>query len=134
MPFVLDVSVALSWCFGNAGTAGTERLLDRLKHDEAVVPPGWSVDFEDALLSAEKKNYLEREEAEEIIWRMGRLPIQVIDAEWPDRRLLVTARRTNLPAHRAAYADLAHKRSIALASVDDHLRSAAERMGIALLP
>jgi predicted nucleic acid-binding protein len=47
--------------------------------------------------------------------------------------LIETARRTNLTVYDAAYLELAARRRLPLATLDDKLREAARRAGLALI-
>jgi len=58
MPFVLDASVAMAWCFEDETTGDTEAVLDRLTKDPAVVPSLWSRNAGDDLLAAGRRHEL----------------------------------------------------------------------------
>lgn len=55
MPFVVDNSVAMAWCFEDEANPYTESVLDRLQADEAVVPSIWPLEAANVLLLAERR-------------------------------------------------------------------------------
>ena len=52
MNFVLDASVALSWCFADESSDTTIGLLKQLDKDMAFVPSIWPLEFGNVLLMA----------------------------------------------------------------------------------
>jgi predicted nucleic acid-binding protein len=65
MPFVIDASVTLPWCFEDEATEWTEALLDRLSAGEvAFAPAHWPVEVSNGLLTAIRKKRTEPERAE----------------------------------------------------------------------
>jgi len=45
MPFVLDNSVVSGWYLVKQATPYTDSVLDRLRHDTAIVPPLWELEL-----------------------------------------------------------------------------------------
>jgi predicted nucleic acid-binding protein len=134
--FVLDASVALSWCFDDERDPGTQALLERLEHDSAVVPGIWPLEVGNALIVAERRGRATAEQTGAVIDLLSQLPIHVEQrggmANWAT--LLTLARMTSLSTYDAAYLDLALRTGWPLASCDNRLRQAAEAAGVALLP
>ncbi len=56
MSFVLDASIALSWCFLDESDKISTDLLERLESEPAFVPAIWPLELGNALLTAERKN------------------------------------------------------------------------------
>lgn len=131
MIFVLDASVAISWCFEDEATPATEALLDRLGEAEAVVPALWFYEVANVLVVAERRGRLTEAQAERFIGLLGRLPIRVEPGEAPMSSLLAIGRRHGLSAYDAAYLALAEHPGLPLASLDSPLRAAARRAGVA---
>jgi hypothetical protein len=50
--FVLDCSLAMTWCFEDEGTALSEAVLERLERDTALVPAIWPFEVANVLLTA----------------------------------------------------------------------------------
>jgi len=61
MPFVVDASATLPWCFEDEATAWTEHLLDRLGEGEQVSAPAhWPIEVSNALLMAVRKKRIQQ--------------------------------------------------------------------------
>ena len=63
MPIVIDASVTMAWCFEDEASAATDDILDRLKHDSAVVPGLWQLEVINVLLVAERGNRITEAQA-----------------------------------------------------------------------
>ena len=68
MAFVLDSSVALSWCFEDEVTEATLRIRERLSTERAVVPSLWLLE-----VTAYDAAYLQ-------VAAARRLPLATLDA------------------------------------------------------
>lgn len=55
MPFVVDASVTLAWCFEDEAKPETEAILDLLSDDTAIVPSLWELEVSDVLLLGERR-------------------------------------------------------------------------------
>lgn len=55
MNFVLDSSLALSWCFDNEATAATQEILGSLVTGTAFVPSLWASEVNNALCMSQRK-------------------------------------------------------------------------------
>lgn len=135
MAFVLDASVALGWCFRDEANAYAHRVLRRLQDDSAVVPAIWVLEVANGLLLAERRGRLNVAEVAQVCGAVAALPIV-----WEDLPLeralgpvLDLARAHRLSAYDAAYLELAMREGLSLATQDDALRAAAEKVGVPLL-
>lgn len=132
MNFVLDASVALAWCFDDEKDRGALGVLERLRSDEAVVPPIWSLEVANGLVAAERRQRLDGV----AVARAGRLilalPIVVepMDRERSLSAILPVARRRDLSVYDASYLELALRRGIPLATLDRGLAQAARAEGV----
>ena len=132
--FVIDVSVALAWCFGDEATDATRALLDRFEDERAEVPSLWHLELANALAMGERKGRITPARASEFIALIDGLPI-VIDERTPNVALtsvLELSRREQLSAYDASY-ELAMRRGVPLATKDNDLARAADRVGVILL-
>ena len=59
MTFVLDNSVALTWCFEEERTAATEALLEQVGDAGAIAPMLWPLEALNGLLVAERRGRLD---------------------------------------------------------------------------
>ena len=133
---VLDASVAVAWCFDDETTPLTERILDLLSAGgEAFTPAVWPLEVANALLVAERRKRISVARATALLRRIAALPISV-EATESDRafdQILSLARERHLTEYDASYVELALRRNVPLASLDDRLLKAAQDLGIPLV-
>ena len=132
MNFVLDASVALSWCFEDEGGEYAVGVLGALRSSEAVAASHWPLEIANGLLSAERRRRVDAAAADEFARLLLSLPIVV---EPVDRRLAIEEVRTlgreyGLTAYGAAYLELARRLGVPLATLDVPLRQASEAAGV----
>jgi predicted nucleic acid-binding protein len=131
--FVLDGSVAIAWCFHDETDPYADAIAARFPHVEAVVPALWHLEVANALLMGERRK--RSTEADTVNWLgfLNSLPITVDDESsaraWSD--VLSLARAHKLSAYDAAYLELALRRGLPLATLDDKLKAAAQTVGVA---
>jgi predicted nucleic acid-binding protein len=135
MPFVLDASVALAWCFRDEQNAYAHRMLRRLDDESAVVPNIWLLEVANGLLIAERRGRLSRAEAAQVGGVLADLPItwQETSIEQALGSVLELGEAHGLSAYDAAYLDLAMRDGLPLATQDKALRAAAEQVGVLLV-
>jgi predicted nucleic acid-binding protein len=135
MTFVLDASVALAWHFEDEASEYADRVLDRLRQDDALVPALWALELANGLLVAERRGRLSAADVARIQGLTPDLPISVNDLSVEDALgpVLNLARAQGLSAYDATYLELAMREGLALATQDDDLRAAAGRVGVELV-
>jgi len=132
MALVLDCSIALSWFFPDEKTAFTEAALDLVALEECWVPAVWRLEFPNALLVAERRRRLTREERLQVLDEAARLRMRV-DATVPELRAISElAERHALSTYDAAYLELAARQGAALITLDKELAAAAAAAGVAV--
>ncbi len=132
--FVLDCSVAMSWCFADEENACAEAVLDRLATTAAIVPSLWRLEAANVLLSAERRKRITQTEMKRLADFLSDLPIQE-DSETTRhgfRRILELGRTHHLTAYDAAYLELALRLGLPLATLDQSLGQAAREAGVLL--
>jgi predicted nucleic acid-binding protein len=134
--FVPDASATLPWRFEDEATPWTESLLDRIQGgEEVIVPAHWPLEVANALLIARRRRRVTAEQISEFIEDLAALPIRLEPpiplAQWP--AILALSGQHRLTAYDAAYLDLAQRTGLALATLDDDLRKAAQAEGVALV-
>jgi predicted nucleic acid-binding protein len=134
MPFVVDASVTLAWCFEDEATPQTEAILDLLIEDTAIVPAQWELEVSNVLLMAERRSRLTEAQSARFVTLLGQLPIHVDSASVELGGVLATGRRHVLTAYDAAYLVLAEREGVRLATMDAKLRKAAQDAGVAVIP
>jgi predicted nucleic acid-binding protein len=133
--FVVDCSVAMTWLFGDEATSKTADLLNRLAVETALVPAWWFVEIANVIALAERRGRISQAQSAAFIADLGVLDIER-DEHGPARAfdyLLPLCRKHRLTSYDAIYLDLAVRRKVPLATLDDDLRSAAKKMGVPVL-
>jgi len=136
--FVLDASVAISWCFPGDPTEDTpysRRVLKELVASDAIVPEIWAFEIANNIfVSYSKRKRISKRQITEYLSLLRALPIRVESQSlWANVDLESLARRQNVAAYDAAYLDLALRTGLALATSDETLRRAAMAQGITVL-
>ena len=134
--FVLDASVTVAWCFDDESTPFTEGILDLLSAGaEGVVPGIWPLEVANALLVAERHKRISVAQATALLDCIEQLPVSVetVEADRAFSQVLSVARQQRLSEYDAAYVELALRRALPFATLDDKLRQAARQAGITLV-
>src|SRR5258708_34664914 len=75
MSFVLDNSVALTWCFEDERTPATTALLERVAEAGALAPGLWPLEALNGLLVAERRGRLDSARRQRLAGFLHALPI-----------------------------------------------------------
>ena len=133
--FVVDCSIAMAWLFHDEATPRTTALLNRLATETALVPAWWFIEITNVLAMAERKGRITPTQSDAFIADLGKLGIER-DEEAPLRAftyVLPLCRKHRLTSYEAIYLDLAIRRNLPLATLDDDLRKTAKKLGVRLL-
>jgi len=133
--FILDCSITMAWCFADESTATSLEIQERLVSEAAIVPAHWFLEVVNVLAMAEKRKRISFHDAQQFVQLLSILDIQ-IDEDSSRRafdHLLPLCRTHGLTSYDAAYLDLAVRRQLPLASLDDVLRRAATNLGLPVL-
>jgi predicted nucleic acid-binding protein len=133
--FVLDCSVAMAWLFRDEATPSTAALLNRLAAETALVPGWWFIEVTNVLAGAERNERITVSQSDAFIADLGKLAIER-DDDAPARaftHLLALCRAHQLTSYDAIYLDLAVRRHLPLATLDDALRKTAKKLGVGLI-
>jgi predicted nucleic acid-binding protein len=135
LSLVLDASLTLTWFFDDEATPASDALLDRASRTGAVVPGLWRLEIANALQFARRRGRISAEYRDASLAVLELLPI-VIDPEtdlhaWGGTRHL--AERHRLTVYDATYLELAQRRGLPLATLDQALRDAAAASDVPLL-
>jgi predicted nucleic acid-binding protein len=133
--FVLDNSVALTWCFGDERTPAMTALLERVAEAGALAPALWPLEAVNGLLVAERRGRLDAFQRQRLAGFLRALPIRLDDetANQAWTTIMDLAERFALSSHDAAYLALAQRHRLPLASLDEDLRAAATALGLTVL-
>lgn len=132
---IIDCSMTMTWCFPDEATEESARIQDRLEQEVALVPAHWFLEVANVLAMAERRRRISASRSDEFVQLLRFLEIEV-DDDVSGRafdHLLPLCRAHKLTSYDAAYLDLAVRRRLPLASLDEDLRAAAEELGVSLL-
>jgi len=132
---VLDCSITAAWFFEDETSPMAEHVLDSLVTHEAVVPSIWALEMANVLVLAERTARVTTAKTEQFLTRLAEMPIALDhrDADQGFTGVLALARLYGLTAYDAAYLELALREGLPLATLDEPLRNAASKAGVALV-
>ena len=125
----------MAWLFHDEATPNTAALLNRMAAETAVVPALWFIEVTNVLALAERKGRITAFQSDAFIADLGKLAIER-DDDAPDRaftHLLALCRTHQLTSYDAIYLDLAVRRNLPLATLDDALRKSARKLGVSVI-
>lgn len=131
---IIDSSISIAWCFPDEKDVYSQAILDALASTQAIVPYLWHLEVANTLLVGERRK--RSTQANTVTWLgfLASLPI-VVDTETNNHAFgntISLARDHNLSAYDAAYLELAMRRGLPLATLDDKLKVAAASVGVPL--
>ena len=132
MAVVFDCSVTLAWFLKDERTGFTDTAFELIETTQGWVPYLWRLEFPNALLVAERKRRVGREQRLEILDAAVQLALRT-DQMLPDiRGLSALAERRGLTVYDASYIELAARSGFDLITLDRALADAAAAEGIAV--
>jgi len=132
---IIDASLTMTWYFEDEATQASKDLLDSVARDGAVAPPLWRIEVANAFQSGIRRKRIDVAYRDASLADLGRLPIS-IDADTDAHVWTTTLRlsdRYALTIYDACYLELAQRRNLPLATLDQELRAAAHALGLPLL-
>jgi len=130
--FVLDCSLTVAWFFEDEMNRYAQAVEDSLSKAAAVVPGLWPLEVANALLVGERRSRVTEANVTTFLRLLAALPI-VLDDDTAIRawqHSLHLARSHRLSVYEAAYLELALRRGLPLATLDDRLAAAAAAAGV----
>jgi predicted nucleic acid-binding protein len=135
MVVVLDASVAVAWAMEDELSPVADAALALVTKQEGFVPALWPWEVGNALVANWRRKRLSMSALRQALELIATLPIKRDDdttvRAWGST--LALAERLGLSLYDAAYLDLAKRRGLPLATLDEGLRKAAVAEGIVLL-
>jgi predicted nucleic acid-binding protein len=132
---VLDSSATLAWIYAEETTNAVRQVFTMVAEDGAVVPALWRLEIANSLTVAVRRRRINTEFRNAALADLALLDITTdphTDAYgWTTT--MHFADRFQLTLYDAAYLELAHRRSMPLASLDADLRAAGRALGVPLL-
>jgi predicted nucleic acid-binding protein len=125
--FILDCSVTVAWFFEDEASAYAQAVEDSLVSRSAAVPSLWHLEVANALLAGERRKRATEAKVTTFLTLLQALPIttdeETASQAW--RESIHLARMHLLSVYDAAYLELAVRRRLPLATLDDKLTAAA---------
>jgi predicted nucleic acid-binding protein len=132
---VLDSSATLAWIYGDETTDAIREVFDRVADAGAVVPALWRLEVANSLTVAVRLRRIDEEFRRLALADLAILDITIdqhTDSQaWSET--LHLADRFRLTLYDAAYLELAQRRKLPLATLDQELRVAAQTLESELL-
>lgn len=127
---VVDASVSAAWFLPDEATSYTEAALQATAECEVWVPALWLLEVGNLMLSAQRRRRITAAKRQELVahaqalrWRVDREPVAMITLD-------ALAARHGLSAYGAAYLELALRRTLPLATLDEALQKATADAGV----
>jgi predicted nucleic acid-binding protein len=133
MDWVLDSSLALALALPDETSEQADHFFSRVSTESILwVPALWWYEMANALIGAERRKRLAEKERMRLTELYRMLPIQtdtVLDSD-AMYRFQTLAMEYELSAYDASYLELAQRRGLGLATLDQRLHSAALKAGV----
>jgi predicted nucleic acid-binding protein len=131
---VLDASIPIGWMVDAPAPRLALRALHLLQSGTiGVVPDLWYYEVSNALIMAERRGRASAQVVSSHVGDIERLAAFLELSPTTPSALVAAARQSGLTVYDAAYFELALRRNLPLATLDDKMRAASQRAGIALL-
>jgi predicted nucleic acid-binding protein len=129
---VIDASLAATWCFPDEQTDFSNGVLRLVGETiDLVAPTLWAYEIRNAVLMGLKRNRIDKEGAETLLALLSDLDVEL--SEPPSYHgVFGLAETYGLTFYDAAYLDLALRERSPIATLDEALRRAAIRAGVAI--
>jgi predicted nucleic acid-binding protein len=132
---VLDSSATLAWIYSDEVAEGVRQLFDTVADTGAFVPALWRLEVANSLTIAVRRGRIDVEFRRAALDDLALLDIttdSLTDTHaWAET--LQLADRFRLTMYDAAYLELAHRRGVPLATLDEDLGAAALALGLRVL-
>jgi predicted nucleic acid-binding protein len=128
---VLDSSATLAWIYSDETTDSIRALFDQVIDEGAIVPALWKLEVANSLTVAVRRRRIDVEFRRAALADLAHLDISMDEHTnghaWNDT--LHLADRFRLSLYGAAYLELAQRRTLPLATLEQELRAAARAVG-----
>ena len=127
---VVDASVSAAWLLPDEATPLTEAVLHATATIDIWIPALWLLEIGNLLLNAQRRKRIDDAKRRELVaaaaglrLRVDREPVAMVELD-------ALAARHGLSAYDAVYLELARRRGLPLATLDQALRSAMPAAGV----
>ena len=135
MSLVIDSSITLAWVYSGETTPAVSQVLEIVSARGAWVPALWRLEVANVLQMGVRRGRHDAIFRDSTLSDLVQLPVST-DHETEKHAWgasLRLAERHRLTTYDAAYLELAQRRRLPLATLDDELRTAAKREHVTLL-
>lgn len=131
MAMVPDVSAILAQALDDEDATFAESVIAAIAEDEAIVPTLFWYEIRNVLVMAERRKRISAAQTAAFLSDLALLPF-VVDDLPREASVLDLARRRSLSVYDATYLELAQRRAVPLATLDQALVASAKKEGVAL--
>ncbi|MBI2800951.1 MAG: type II toxin-antitoxin system VapC family toxin [Gammaproteobacteria bacterium] len=134
MSVVIDSSITLAWFFDDERSLAADTVLHDVAESGAVVPSLWRMEVANAFHMAVRRQRINTTFRDASLADLRALAVE-IDPETDQQAWATTlhlAERFSLTLDDAAYLELAQRRNLPLATLDQALRTASGVLGVTL--
>jgi predicted nucleic acid-binding protein len=134
MPFVLDSSVALAVALPDERSETAQRIAEKWVDEQAIIPTLWHWEVANGLRAAHRRKHLLADDIPRLLQDLRLFPTasDTLPAFETAANAAKTAVLHSLTVYDAAYLDLAIRRRLPLATLDDDLKRAAKKAKVKL--
>jgi predicted nucleic acid-binding protein len=136
LSIVLDSSITLAWIFSDETSDAIRQIFESVAGSGAVAPALWRLEVANGLTMALRRKRIDARFRRAALADLTLLDMAIdrhTDARaWAET--LELADRFRLTMYDAAYLELAQRRSLPLATLDNELRGAAKSLGVERRP
>lgn len=129
MALIVDVSAVLGLAFEDEDARYSQATIEAVARDVAFAPSVFWFELRNALVMAERRRRGSPERTAEFLADLSLLDIQ-LDGSPRETVVLEIARRYNLTVYDAAYLELAQRKSLPIATLDQALVRAAGQLRV----
>ncbi len=130
--FVVDASVSAAWFLPDEATPYTEAALQATAEVDVWVPALWSLEVGNLFLSAQRRRRINDAKRRELVIAAAGLRLRIDREAVSMIELDELATAFSLSAYDATYLELAIRRKLPLATLDQALRKAMGKAGVEL--
>jgi predicted nucleic acid-binding protein len=133
LEWVIDNSVALAWVLNDEQSATANRFLTEIaREDQLWIPPLWWYEVSNALAICRRRGRVSEPEAHAAFSRLDGLMLMTDTLLGREgmARFYSLASANRLTAYDASYLELAQRKGIGLATLDERLAAAAMASGV----
>jgi predicted nucleic acid-binding protein len=132
---VLDSSATLAWIYNDETTGAIRQVFDAVAENGATVPTLWRLEVANSLTVAVRRRRIDADFRRSALADLALLDIttdpHTDSLAWGET--LTLADRFRLTVYDAAYLELAQRRTLPLATLDEELCAAAAALGVRVL-